>query len=156
VFTRTWIPPRERPPVLAWSLTRDVNSLEWAIEIGKNDTLAAVVADLETKRQDCLCSPDGAFGEVKISVRTLLGDGTERRGLRVRYIERFYWDLLGTVPMVANQWKELAATTAVVAEPLTAGDYIIVARSSDGKDISEAKHISVRRNGTTQFDVSLR
>ena len=156
VLARTWPRQRERPPVLAWSLTRDVNSLEWAIDNGKNETLAAVVADLETKRQDCLSSPDGAFGEVKISVRTLLGDGTERRGLRIRYIERFYWDLLATIPTVANQWKELAATTAVVAEPLTAGDYMIVARSPDGKDLSEAKQISVRRNGTTQFDVSLR
>ena len=156
VLGRTWRRPRDRPPVLWWSLTRDVNTLEWAITNGKNETLAAVVADLETKREDCLSSPDGAFGEVKISVRTLLGDGTERRGLRIRYIERFYWDLLAAMPAVANQWKELAATTAVVAEPLTAGDYMIVARSPDGKDLSEAKQISVKRNSTTQFDVSLR
>jgi hypothetical protein len=156
VLARTWPRMGERPPVLAWSLTRDVNSLEWAIANGRNGTLEAVVADLETKRQDCLSSPDGAFGEVNISVRTLLGDGSERRGLRIRYIERFYWDLLATVPTVANQWKELAATTSVVAEPLTAGDYMIVARSPDGTDLSEAKQISVRRNGTTRFDVSLR
>ena len=156
VLTRTWTRPRDRPPVLAWSLTRDVNSLEWAIQNGSNEVLTAVVADLDTKRQDCLSSPDGAFGEVKISVRTLLTDGTERRGLRIRYIERFYWDLLPTVPAVASQWKELAATTSVVAEPLTAGDYMIVARSADGKDLSEAKPISVSRNRTAQFDVSLR
>jgi hypothetical protein len=156
VLTTTWPRGVVRPPVLAWSLTRDVNSLEWAIRNRKNETLAAVVAGLETKQQDCLTSPDGAFGEVKISVRTVLGDGTERRGLRIRYIERFYWDLLATVPTLANQWKELAATTLVVAEPLTAGDYIIVARSPDGKDLSEAKPISVSRGGTTQFDVSLR
>ena len=146
VLTRTWTRPRERPPVLAWSLTRDVNSLEWALQNGSNELLTAVAADLDTKRQDCLSSPDGAFGEVKISVRTILADGSERRGLRIRYIERFYWDLLPTVPAVASQWKELAATTSVVAEPLTAGDYMIVARSADGKDLSEAKPISVSRN----------
>jgi hypothetical protein len=156
VLRRTWTRPKDRPPVLAWSLTRDVNSLEWAIQNGSNEVLTAVVADLDTKRQDCLSSPDGAFGEIKISVRTLLTDGTERRGLRIRYIERFYWDLLPTVPAVAGQWKELAATTSVVAEPLTAGDYMIVARSADGKDLSEAKPISVSRNRTAQFDVSLR
>src|SRR6185295_2978410 len=156
VLARRWPRGRERPPMFAWSLTRDVNSLEWAMANGRNETLAAVVADLEAKRQDCMSSPDGAFGEVKISVRTLLGDGTERRGLRIRYIERFYWDLLATMPTVASQWKELAVTTAVVAEPLTAGEYMIVARSQDGKDLSEVKPISVRRNGTTQYDVSLR
>jgi hypothetical protein len=156
VLTQRWPRLRERPPVLAWSLTRDVNSLEWAIRNGNNETLAAVAADLETKRQDCVSSPDGAFGEVKISVRTLLGDGTERRGLRIRYIERFYWDLIATMPAVANQWKELAATTAVVSEPLTAGDYMVVAISPDGKNLSEPKPISVRRNGAMQFDVPLR
>ena len=150
VLTRTWPRLRERPPVLAWSLTRDVNSLEWAVKNGRNETLAAVVADLETKQQDCLSSPDGTFGEVKISVRTLLGDGTERRGLRIRYIERFYWDLIATMPTIASQWKELAATTAVVSEPLTAGDYMVVAISPDGKNLSEPKPISVRRNGTMQ------
>jgi hypothetical protein len=156
VLTQRWPRLRDRPPVLAWSLTRDVNSLEWAIRNGNNETLAAVAADLETKRQDCVSSPDGAFGEVKISVRTLLGDGTERRGLRIRYIERFYWDLIATMPTVANQWKELAATTAVVSEPLTAGDYMVVAISPDGKNLSEPKPISVRRNGAMQFDVPLR
>ena len=70
VLAKLWPPRlRERPPSLGWSLTRNVNSLEWAIRNGNNEMLASIVADLETKRQDCLSSPDGAFGEVKISVQ---------------------------------------------------------------------------------------
>ena len=157
VLAKLWPPRlRERPPSLGWSLTRNVNSLEWAIRNGNNEMLAAIVADLETKRQDCLSSPDGAFGEVKISVRTILPDGAERRGLVIRYIERFYWDLRLSAPAVASQWKELAGTTAVVAEPVPAGDYIIVARSADGKNVSEERPISVSRNRSTQFEVPLR
>jgi hypothetical protein len=157
VLARQWPTPlRDRPPALAWSLTRNVNSLEWAIQSGSNELLASVVADLETKRQDCDSSPDGTFGEVKVSVRTLLQDGSERKGLLIRYIERFYWDLRATVPAVAKQWKEFASTTAVVGEPLPAGDYVIIARSADGKDLSEARFISVSRNRSLQFDVPLR
>jgi hypothetical protein len=157
ILWRRWpTPAPPRSPSLASSLTRDVNSLEWAIQRADNDVLRTVADDLETKLQDCLSSPERAFGEVKISVRTLLPDGTERRGLRVRYVERFFWDLLAKVPDVASQWKEFAAATAVVEEPVPAGDYVIVARSSDGRDLSEAKPISVSRNRSTRFDLILR
>jgi hypothetical protein len=149
-------PPPRRPPSLASSLTRDVNALEWAIQRADNDALTTVAGDLETKLQDCLSSPERAFGEIGISIRTLLSDGSERQGLRVRYLERFFWDLLEKVPDVASQWKEFAAATAVVEEPIPAGDYVIVARSADGRDLSDAKPISVSRNRSTRFDLILR
>src|SRR5262249_23043197 len=135
---------------------RDVNALEWAIERADNELLKTVADDLETKLQDCLSSPERAFGEVKISIRTFLSDGSERPGLRIRYIERFFWDLLSKAPSIVSQWKEFAAATAVLEEPVPAGDYVLIARSADGRDLSEAKPISVSRNRSTRFDLVLR
>ena len=64
--------------------------------------------------------------------------------------------LLSTVPAVANQWKEFASTTAIRGEPLPAGDYVIIARSADGKDLSGERFISVSRNRSQQFYVPLK
>jgi hypothetical protein len=60
------------------------------------------------------------------------------------------------VPDLAKEWREFGSVSAIVGEELTAGDYVIVARSADGKDLSEVKPISVSTNKLTQFDLVLR
>ncbi len=155
----TWRPPKDaasRPAVFAWSLTTLVNALEWAVQTGDNQLLRNVADDLSTKREDCRTRPDGLFGHVDVSVRAVRPDGTEQRGVQVRYLERFFWDLIDKVPAVANQWREFARVTTIMNEPLAAGDYVIVARSPAGKDLSDVKPISISRNRPVQFDLVLR
>jgi hypothetical protein len=139
----------------AASLSRSAKALEWALRSGDNLLLQSVAADLATKRQDCDARPEGMFATVKVNIRTLQG-GSEKRGLQVRYLERFYWDLLPKVPALAKEWREFSSVSAIVGEQLTAGDYVIVARSADGKDLSDAKPISVGTNKPTQFDLVVR
>lgn len=147
-------PPRQ--PVADWALTRILHTLEWAIQNGDATTLKSLAGDMAAKADDCRASPNGRFGEVLVTIRTVLPDGREQKGLQVRYIERFYFDLLKKVPTLASRWQEFATVSAIDGAPLTAGEWMIVARSADGREISEAKLISVGGKRPAKFDLSLK
>jgi ankyrin repeat protein len=153
-LSQRWPPRlRERSPELAWSLTKNLNALEWAIANRDEALLDRVVEDLKIKRQDCATSPEGAFDVVNVSIHALLPDGTERRGLRVRYIERLYFDLLPGRPALETRWREFAGATAVDDEPLPAGNWVVAIRTPDG--LSGDAKVSVSRFGPKRIDVAL-
>lgn len=147
-------PPRR--PVADWALTKILHTLEWAIQNGDAATLKALASDMTAKADDCRSRPEGKFGDVMVTIRTVLPDGREQEGLQVRYIERFYFDLLKRVPTLASRWQEFATVSAIDGAPLTAGEWMIVARSSDGRDISEPKVISVGGKRPARFDLTVR
>ena len=153
-LSQRWPPQlRQRSPELAWSLTRNLNALEWAIANGDDALLADVTEDLAVKKQDCATSPEGAFDVVNVSIHALLPDGSERRGLRVRYIERLYFDLLPGRPALEGRWREFAGATAVDDEPLPAGNWVVAIRTPDG--LSGDAKVSVSRFGPKRIDVAL-
>jgi hypothetical protein len=143
--------PRE---VFAWSLTKLARVLEWAIREEDVAVVRAVADDLAVKRLDCDARPERRFGEVRISIRTL-ANNIERHGLQLRYIEGFYFPLLQKRPELASQWREFSRVSAIVDEPLPAGDYMVVAWA-DGKPVSDPKPISVGLKFSTRFDIVLR
>jgi hypothetical protein len=146
-----WRRQTEPRAVFAWSLTRSAKALEWAIHVRDLDLVRAVAEDLETKRRDCDARPERRFGAVKISIRTL-ADNVERQGLQVRFMEGFFFNLLPRRPDLASQWREFPRVSAIVDEPLPAGEYAIVAWAG-GKPIGEPKSISVGINKSTRFDI---
>ncbi len=146
-------PPRQ--PAEDWALTKILHTLEWAIQNGDAATLKALALDMTAKADDCRSRPEGKFGDVMVTIRTVLPDGREQKGLQVRYIERFYFDLLKKVPTLASRWQEFATVSAIDGAPLTAGDWMIIARSADGREISEPKPISVGGTRPAKFDLPL-
>ena len=147
-------PPRR--PVDDWALTRILRTLEWAIRQGDGAILKTLASDMRAKADDCRISPSGRFGDVSVAIRTVLPDGRERHGLQVRYIERFYFDLLKKVPALASRWQEFPTVSAIAGAPLTAGDWMIVARAPDGREVSDAKPISVGGKRPAKFDLLVR
>jgi hypothetical protein len=143
--------PRE---IFAWSLTKLAKVLEWALREGDVGVVRAVADDLAVKRLDCDARPERRFGQVRISIRTL-SNNVERQGLLVRYIEGFFFQLLQKRPELASQWREFPRVSAIVDEPLPAGDYMIVAWT-DGKPVSDPKPISVGLKFSTRFDIVVR
>ena len=147
-------PPRR--PVDDWALTRILRTLEWAIRQGDGAIVKTLASDMRAKADDCRISPSGRFGDVAVTIRTVLPDGKEQHGLRVRYIERFYFDLLKKVPALASRWQEFPTLSAIAGAPLTAGDWMIVARAPDGREVSDAKAISVGGKRPAKFDLLVR
>jgi hypothetical protein len=147
-------PVAARDDELAWSLTRLATAFEWALHTVDVELARGVAEDLAAKRKDCDARPERRFGTVKISVRTLDG-GSERMGVQVRYVEGFYFALLPRRPDLASLWREFPRVSAILDEPLPAGDYVMVAWAG-GRAISEPKPISVGRNRSTRFDLVLR
>jgi hypothetical protein len=143
---------REAP--VSESLPRVASALERAIGLQQNAALRAIAADLAAKRDDCLSRPERMFNRFPISVRTLR-NGSEQSGLKVRYIERFFWELLSQVPSLAGEWREFATATQIVNEQLPPGDYVIVARAPTGQLLGEPTPISVGRGRPTTFDLIL-
>lgn len=159
IMSQRWSPAAAAAPrsdQFAWQLTRLLNAIEWAVESRDVALLRTLAADLTTKRQDCERRPEGRFGTIPISVRTLAPDGTERKGMQVTYLEQFFWDLLEKRPELAREWREFAKVSAILDEPLPAGDYVIVARSADGRELSNAKPISVGQQKAREFDLVVR
>jgi hypothetical protein len=153
-MTRRWrVIPREES--FAWTMTRLATAMEWALHTKDADLIRAVADDLSTKRRDCDSRPEGRFGAVKISVRTVSSDASERQGFRVRYLEQFFFDLLKKKPDLESQWREFGMVSAIKGEPLAAGDYVLVAWG-DGKAVSDPKRISIGRELPTLFDLVVR
>jgi len=147
-------PPRR--PVDYWALTRILKTLEWAIQHDDGAAVKTLASDMRAKADDCRVRPSGRFGDVMVAIRTVLTDGKEQHGLQVRYIERFYFDLLKKVPGLASRWQEFPTVSAIAGAPLTAGDWMIVARSADGREVSDAKAISVGGKRPAKFDLLVR
>jgi hypothetical protein len=143
--------PRE---IFAWNLTKLAKVLEWGLREGDVAVVRAVADDLAVKRLDCDARPERRFGVVRISIRTLASN-VERHGLQVRYIEGFYFPLLQKRPELASQWREFPRVSAIVDEPLPAGDYVVVAWAA-GKPVSDPKPISVGLKFSTRFDIVVR
>jgi hypothetical protein len=156
VMQSGWNGRAPRRPVDDWALTRILKTLEWAIRQGDGAIVKSLASDMRAKADDCRISPSGRFGDVTVAIRTVLPDGTEQQGLRVRYIERFYFDLLKKVPALASRWQEFPTVSAIAGAPLTAGDWMIVARAPDGREISDAKPISVGGKRPAKFDLLVR
>ncbi|HSU66185.1 MAG TPA: hypothetical protein VLJ39_04920, partial [Tepidisphaeraceae bacterium] len=76
----------------------------------------------------------------------------EVSGLRLRYVERFLWDLRDLVKGFETQWHECSRLSAAVKEPVMAGDYVVVAITREGRT-SDPKFIEVAKNRPAVFEV---
>jgi hypothetical protein len=154
VFNRRWKPrpggmPLDDPLVV--SLTRDLYALDVAVWKRDPALLQTVAQDLSIKAEDCSSRDEGLAGNVPVTIKTM-GRTGEVSGLRLRYVERFLWDLRDVVKGFDTQWHECSRLSAAVKEPVMAGDYVVVAITREGRS-SEPKFIEVAKNRPAVFEV---
>ena len=156
LFRQRWKPrtgPAPLPDVLAIGMTRDLYAMDVAVWKRDAALLQRVADDLKVKAEDCSSREEGLAGNVPVTIRTI-GGGGEISGLRLRYVERFLWDLRDVVRGFDTQWHECSRLSAAVKEPVLAGDYVVVAITREGK-MSEPKFIEVAKNRPAVFDVAV-
>jgi len=156
LFRQRWKPrtgPAPVPDLLAIGLTRDLYALDVAVWRKDAALMQRVAEDLKIKAEDCASREEGLAANVPVTIRTI-GQSGEISGLRLRYVERFLWDLRDVVRGFDTQWHECSRLSAAVKEPVLAGDYVVVAIAKDGR-ISEPKFIEVAKNRPSMFEVAV-
>lgn len=124
------------------SLSRDVYILDLAYRTNSQALFDAVSSDLAIKAEDCDARNEGLGGDVPLTIKAIR-NGEELKGWRVRYVERFIWDLQHDLGSFNSQWQECAGLSTIEDEPIPAGSYVMVVRSPDGSQTSEPKLVDV-------------
>jgi hypothetical protein len=154
LFNRRWKPRPGGMPLtdpLVVSLTRDLYAMDVAVWRRDAALLQRVAEDLRIKAEDCSSREEGLAGNVPVTIKTV-GRSGEVSGLRLRYVERFLWDLRDLVKGFETQWHECSRLSAAVKEPVMAGDYVVVAITREGRT-SDPKFIEVAKNRPAVFEV---